>query len=123
MTAQPFIIRFTDAAVQPEQLPKDRNCIVRRVIGTVEMKQLLPLFHDTALGPDPRSARVNRVTDDILNSLTEAPELFANKSKGILLGTANFTPLERNRYRLAFEDPEVKGILDGGHNMLGIGLF
>lgn len=120
MSPQPFIIRFADAAVQPEKLSKD--CIVRRVVGTVEMKHLLPLFHDTALGPDPRSAKVNRVTDDIRKSLSESPEFFANKSKGILLGTASYKSLERNRYRLAFNDHEVEGILDGGHNMLGIGL-
>ena len=111
MTAKPLFIRFTDAAVQPEQLPKDRNCVVRRVVGTVAMKNLLPLYHDAALGPDPRSARRNRVIDDILKSLSDAPEFFANKSKGILLGTANYKALERNRYRLAFEDPEVEGLI------------
>src|SRR5262245_52671588 len=100
MPAQSLIIRFTDAAVQPEHLPKDRNCIVRRIIGTVEMRQLLPLYHETALGPDPRSARRNRVINDILASLTENSELFANKSKGILLGTGNYKALERNRYKL-----------------------
>ncbi|HEY1684107.1 MAG TPA: hypothetical protein VGG19_05050 [Tepidisphaeraceae bacterium] len=127
MSTQSLIVRFTDAAVQPEHLPKDRSCIVRRIIGSVEMKQLLPLYHDSALGPDPRSARRNRVIDDILRSLAESKEvgldLFANRSKGILLGTGNYKSLDRNRYRVIFDDPEVEGILDGGHNMLGIGLF
>jgi hypothetical protein len=123
MSAQSLIIRFSDAAVQPEQLPKDRECVVRRIVGTVEMKQLLPLYHDTALGPDPRSARRNRVIEDILRSLSEDKELFANKSKGILLGTGSYKTLDRNRYRLIFDDPDVEGILDGGHNMLAIGLF
>lgn len=123
MSAKPFIIRFADAALQPKELPDDDTCIVRRVVGTVEMKHLLPLFHDSALDPNPRSARVNRVTDDVKWSLENTPELFANKSKGILLGTSHYEALQRNRYRITFEDPQVEGILDGGHNMLAIGLF
>jgi len=123
MPANSFIVRFNDAAVQPKEAPDDPSCCVRRVIGTVEMKHLLPLFHDSALDPNPRSARVNRVIEDILRSLERTPELFANKSKGILLGTATFEALQRNRYRVSFEEPDVEGILDGGHNMLAIGLF
>lgn len=123
MPADPFIIRFADSATQPKELAADSTCIVRRVVGVVEMKHLLPLFHESALDPNPRSARVNRVTADILRSLERTPELFANKSKGILLGTADYEPLQRNRYRVSFTESEVEGILDGGHNMLAIGLF
>jgi hypothetical protein len=122
MSGSSFIIRFADAAVQPKLIDDD-GCIVRRIVGTVGMKHLLPLFHASALDPNPRSARVNRVTDDILKSLERTPELFANKSKGILLGTGNFEALQRNRFRVSFDDPQVEGILDGGHNMLAIGLF
>lgn len=118
-----FIIRFSDAAIQPDHVADDDPRAVRRVIGTVEMKHLLPLYYESALGPDPRSARVNRVTDDILRSLEATPELFAYKSKGILLGTANYEILQRNRFRVAFEQPQEEGILDGGHNMLANGLF
>ena len=123
MPANSFIIRFADAAIQPKEPSDDSSCNVRRVVGTVAMKHLLPLFHDGALDPNPRSARVNRVIEDIQKSLEVAPELFANKSKGILLGTANYEFLQRNRYRVSFDDRQVEGILDGGHNMLGIGLF
>jgi hypothetical protein len=123
MASKPLIIRFADAAFQPKDLPEDRAYNVCRVVGTIEMRHLLPLFDYTALNPNPRSARVNRVTTDVLKSLKENPELFANKSKGILLGTSKYEALQRNRYRISFEDPEVEGILDGGHNMLAIGLF
>jgi hypothetical protein len=123
MSEKSFIIRFADAALQPKDLPDDPDFNVCRVIGTVEMRHLLPLFHDTALDPNPRSARVNRVTADVLKSLDSTPELFANKSKGILLGTSKYEGLQRNRYRISFEDPTIEGILDGGHNMLAIGLF
>lgn len=123
MSASPFIIRFSDAALQPERVPEDRAFTVRRVVGTVEMKHLLPLFHDEALTPNPRSARVNRVTADVLKSLESTPELFASKSKGILLGTSAYELLQRNRYRVTFKEPSIEGILDGGHNMLAFGLF
>src|SRR5687767_10423635 len=112
MTARSFIIRFTDAAIHPEKMDKDDPRPVRRVVGTVEMKQLLPLYYEGALGPDPRSARRNRVIEDILSSLQSTPELFANKSKGILLGTSNYEALQRNRFRVSFDDPEVEGTLD-----------
>jgi hypothetical protein len=122
MATNSLIIRFVDAAVQPRE-PVDESCNVQRVIGTVAMKHLLPLFHEGTLDPNPRSARVNRVTNDILRSLERTPELFANKSKGVLLGTGNYESLQRSRYRVSFDDSEVEGILDGGHNMLAIGLF
>jgi hypothetical protein len=123
MPANSFIIRFADAAFQPRDLSDDSDNVVCRVVGTVPMKYLLPLFHEGVLDPNPRSARVNRVTDDIIRSLERTPELFPNKSKGVLIGTANYESLQRSRYRVSFEDPEVEGILDGGHNMLAIGLF
>lgn len=123
MPADRFIVRFADADLQPKEVPEDSTLSVRRVIGTVKMKYLLPLFHDTALDPNPRSARRNRVTTDVIKSLDSAPEMFANKSKGILLGTSNYEALQRNRYRIGFQDPQIEGILDGGHNMLAFGLY
>jgi len=123
MASNSFIIRFADAALQPKDLPDDRACNVRRIVGTVEMKHLLPLYRDAVLDPNPRSARVNRVTADVLRSLDTTPELFANKSKGVLLGTSNYEELQRNRFRISFEDPQIEGILDGGHNMLAMGLY
>lgn len=117
-----FIIRFTESAIQPRESAESQSC-VRRVIGTVEMRHLLPLFNQHALDPNPRSARVNRVTQEILRSLDVDPIFFQNKSKGVLIGTANYESLQRNRFRLTFTDPAVEGILDGGHNMLAIGLY
>lgn len=122
MAAESFIIRFADACLQPKERPDD-TCNVRRVVGMVEMKHLLPLFRDSVLDPNPRSARVNRVTKDVLKSLESTPELFANKSKGILFGTSDYQSLQRNRFRVSFPDPQIEGILDGGHNMLAMGLF
>jgi hypothetical protein len=85
-------------------------------------KSLLPLFDKVGLAANPRSSRRNSVVDDILNTLGTSAELFRYKSKGILIGTADYEPLQRKRFRLRFNDPDIEGILDGGHNMLAIGL-
>lgn len=95
---------------------------IKRIIGFVPAKHTLPLFDSTDLDANPRSAKVGPVTADILDTLETTPELFHFKSKGVLLGTSDYVALERNRYELRFEDPGSEGILDGGHNMLAIGL-
>lgn len=123
MSENSFIIRFADAAFQPKVSSNDSAHVVCRVIGTVPMKYLIPLFREGLLDPNPRSARVNRVTSDITRSLERTPEYFPNKSKGILIGTASYEALQRNRYRVTFDDKNIEGILDGGHNMLAIGLY
>ena len=92
------------------------------MIGFVPAKYLLPLFDNAGLAANPRSSRRNSVVEDILTTLDSTPELFRYKSKGILLGTSSYEALQRNRYRLEFNDPNIEGILDGGHNMLAIGL-
>ncbi len=115
-----IIIRFSDATVQPTQLDEDE--VIQRIVGFVEAKNLLPLFDEAGLDANPRSAKFNGVVTDILGSLEESPELFHFKSKGVLLGTSSYEALQRNRYSLRFGDPSIEGILDGGHNMLAIGL-
>lgn len=39
-----------------------------------------------------------------------------------MIGTSGYESLQRNRFELVFDDPASEGILDGGHNMLAIGL-
>jgi hypothetical protein len=118
-----FIIRFQDAAIQPSQPNTGDGAVVKRVVGVVAIKHLLPLFHKEALDPNPRSARVNRVTKDIVSTLKSTPELFRFKSKGVLIGSSKHEALQRNRFRVEFGDTSVEGALDGGHNLLAIGLF
>lgn len=110
-----IIIRF---AIVNEQTDGS----IKRIIGFVPARHLLPLFDSLDLDANPRSAKVGSVTADILETLRESPELFHFKSKGILLGTSEYGALERNRYELNFGDPAAEGILDGGHNMLAIGI-
>jgi hypothetical protein len=117
-TTNPYnaIIRFEQAAEQSDGP-------IKRVTGFVPAKHLLSLFDNATLDANPRSAKVNNVVGDIIQSLTEDAQLFQFKTKGILLGTSNFAELDRKRFQLEFDDPAYEGLLDGGHNMLAIALY
>ncbi|MCB1336811.1 MAG: hypothetical protein KDK10_04915 [Maritimibacter sp.] len=110
------IIRFDQAAVQADGP-------IQRIVGFVQAKNLMSLFDDATLDANPRSAKTNQVTADIIESVTEAPEIFQFKTKGILLGTSEYKELDRRRYQLDFNNPAYEGLLDGGHNMLALGTF
>ena len=110
-----IIIRF---AIVDEQTDGP----IKRIIGFVPVRHMFPLFDQLDLEANPRSAKVGSVTADILDTLNNSAELFHFMSKGILLGTSDYLSLERNRYELTFGDPTQEGILDGGHNMLAIGI-
>lgn len=126
-----LIIRFALVAEQPNSHDEERlsaisseNSIagIKRYTGFVRGRDLYALFDHVSLEANPRAAKVGSVTNAIIESLDETPELFPFKSKGILIGTSGYEALQRNRFELNFEDPASEGILDGGHNMLGIGL-
>lgn len=110
------IIRFDQAAAQADGA-------IKRIVGFVEAKNMLSLFDDATLDANPRSAKANAVTADIIDSLYNDPATFQFKTKGILLGTSDYKELQRNRYELRFANPAYEGLLDGGHNMLAIGTF
>lgn len=126
-----IIIRFALVAEQPNSRDEERlsniseeNSIagIKRYTGFVRGRDLFPLFDHASLEANPRAAKTGTVTDDILDSLDRTPELFPFKSKGILLGTSDYEVLQRNRFELRFSDPASEGILDGGHNMLAVGI-
>ncbi|WP_374545890.1 hypothetical protein [Rhodoblastus sp.] len=127
-----LIIRFALVAEQPNVRDEGRLtgagfaesiAGIKRYTGFVRGRDLYPLFDHLSLEANPRAAKTGPVTDAILESLEMTPHLFPFKSKGILLGTSTFEALQRNRFELRFEDPASEGVLDGGHNMLAIGLF
>ncbi|WP_029907962.1 hypothetical protein [Caulobacter sp. UNC358MFTsu5.1] len=132
MTDTPkIIIRFALVAEQPNARDEERlshvsaeNSIagIKRYTGFVRGRDLYPLFDHLSLEANPRAAKTGAVTEAIIDSLVSTPELFPFKTKGILLGTSMYEPLQRNRFQLVFEDPASEGVLDGGHNMLGIGI-
>lgn len=130
-TTSKLIIRFALVAEQPSSRDEERlsavsseNSIagIKRYTGFVRGRDLYALFDHVSLEANPRAAKVGSVTNAILESLGNTPELFPFKSKGILIGTSGYEALQRNRFELTFADPESEGILDGGHNMLAIGI-
>ena len=96
---------------------------VTRIVGFVQAKHVLGLFDAADLEANPRSAKVGNVTEDIIESISLSPTIFPFKTKGVLIGASTYKPLQRKRYSLEFVDTNVEGILDGGHNMLAIGLY
>lgn len=114
MNPNSVILRFDTVA---EQVAHP----VLRIIGFARARDLLQLFDSADLEANPRSAKAGNVTEDILESINDSPETFVFKTKGILVGASNYEKLQRNRYRLTFENTRIEGILDGGHNTLAIG--
>ncbi len=108
------IIRF-------DQVAEQADGPIKRIVGFVQAKNLLSLFDDATLDANPRSAKANSVVSEIIESVREAPGTFQFKTKGILLGTSDYTELDRKRYELRFNNPAYEGLLDGGHNMLALG--
>jgi len=117
-TTTPYktIIRFEQAAEQADGP-------IKRIVGFVPAKNMLSLFDDATLDANPRSAKANGVVLDIIGSVRDTPKIFQFKTKGILLGTSHFAELDRKRYELHFDDPAYEGLLDGGHNMLALGIY
>lgn len=101
---------------------EDEFNAITRVTGYLKGKQLIQLFKPNILDANPRKPKANRVTSEIIETLKGTPELFQFKSKGLLIGTASATALERNRFKVDFSKG-TEGILDGGHNMLSIGVY
>lgn len=114
MKSDKVIIRFEHAAEQV-------HGSIKRIVGFAQAKSLLPLFDAADLEANPRSAKWGPVTAAIVESIEHDPEIFPFKTKGILVGTADYEALQRQRFDLRFSDPGTEGILDGGHNMLAIG--
>ncbi len=114
MNPNKVLIRYDQYAEQVEGP-------VRRIIGFVRAKNMLTLFDAADLEANPRSAKAGPVTDAIVESIVETPDIFPFKTKGVLVGSSDYDGLDRRRFELRFQNPRIEGILDGGHNMLAIG--
>lgn len=108
------ILKVLDAARQKHLLNK--------VTGNIALASLVELIKTIDLEANPRLAKKGRVTDDIQESLSSEADVFHFMSKGILIAASAVEELERSRFKLTFDDPELEGILDGGHNTLAAGL-
>jgi len=109
-------LKFDEAVVQ-------KIGSFQRVFGLVRVKQLVQLIQATDLDSNPRNSKAGSITSDIMESLERYPDLFPLMSKGILLSAVNFRKAERDRYQLRFEDKAIEGVIDGGHNLLALGLY
>jgi hypothetical protein len=107
--------------VRYDQMAEQVEGPVKRIVGFVKARNMLPLFDAADLEANPRSAKAGPVTDAIIDSIAETPQTFPFKTKGVLVGASDYDALDRKRFELRFENPRVEGILDGGHNMLAIG--
>jgi hypothetical protein len=106
------VVRFEDYQASTHKL--------NRLRGDVLAASFVDLITQADLEANPRVAKRGPVTSEIEDCLVESPELFHYKSKGLLVACREVELLERKRVRLEFEDSELEGILDGGHNTLAI---
>lgn len=109
------ILKVHDASRQQRRLKK--------LLGSVALPNLVDLIGSVELEANPRLAKVGRVTDEIEESLANEGEIFEFMSKGILIAASEVEELERSRFRLTFDDPDLEGIVDGGHNSLAAGRY
>ena len=114
MKNQKVVVRFDEVC------ERDKYDL-RRIEGTATAGSMIRLIDVADLQANPREAKVGDVTDAIEESLEDTPGLFPFKTKGILLA-AGRQPRERKRYELHFDDEDIEGVLDGGHNLLAIAL-
>lgn len=115
MKNQKVIVRFDEVSIRDKY-------DLRRIEGTATIGSMMRLIDVADLKANPREAKVGDVTESIEESLAETPNLFHFKSKGILLAAGKCQQRERNRFQLQFDDEDIEGVLDGGHNVLAIAL-
>ena len=112
----------TSVTIRFEQSNEQIVGDIMKISGLVKARNLIPIIDVLDLEANPRSSKVGPVTQAIRESIEKTPDDFPFKSKGILLGASNYKKLDRGRVSVTFSDLGLEGILDGGHNMLAIGL-
>lgn len=95
---------------------------ITKIVGLMKAKFLIPVIDCLDLEANPRSSKTGPVTDAIQESIETDPTSFPFKTKGILLAASQYERLERSRVKITPANPEIEGILDGGHNTLAVGL-
>ena len=119
MQNQKIVVRFDEFS----SYPANEKYPLSKIQGTATPDSIIRLLDVADLSANPREAKVGNVTDEIQDSLETTPQLLPYKSKGLLLAAESCVARERNRFELMFNDPDVEGILDGGHNLLALALF
>lgn len=106
-----------------DQAGRQQVGYANRIYGLVKLKQIAHMIDVLDLESNPRDSKLSAITSDIIETLETTPELYALKSKGILLASSRANLLDRDRFELEFVDKSIEGVLDGGHNLLAIGHF
>jgi hypothetical protein len=97
---------------------------INKIVGKIDARNISKLISAVGLTANPRNSKVNKITRAIQETLETSPEMMEFKTKGLLVATSNCRPLERkNRFSLSFDNPAYEGLLDGGHNLLAIGIY
>lgn len=107
------IIRVVDPSIRRRKL--------NRLVGDIRLSSFIDVISAADLEANPRAAKTGDVTDAIEESLEKEADIFEFLTKGVLVAARKVEELERDRFRLTFEDPALEGILDGGHNTLAAG--
>ncbi|MBT9099667.1 AIPR family protein [Methylovulum psychrotolerans] len=121
MNNNQIIIRLSQACETSEVLSKH----IGRVTGLIDAENFAKLMNNLGIESNPRKPKESAVTREINDTLKESPERFHLMSKGILVSSSSCVTLERNRFKLDFENNGYAqpGILDGGHNTYAIAKF
>lgn len=98
---------------------------IGRITGLINAESFFKLMGVLGVESNPRKPKESTVTREILDTLEENPDLFHLMSKGILISASSCETLDRNRFKLNFEDLGFAhpGILDGGHNTFAIAKY
>ena len=113
----------TEVNVKIEYLEERTLGDLRRFSGFIKVRGMVDLITNLDLEANPRSAKRSSVTADIIDTITETPEFYPFKSKGILIGAAEYMKYDDDCFTLTIRNPRLEGILDGGHNTLAIALY
>ena len=113
----------TEVNVKIERLEERTLGDLRRFSGFIKVRGMVDLITNLDLEANPRSAKRSSVTADIIDTITETPEFYPFKSKGILIGAAEYMKYDDDCFTLTIRNPRLEGILDGGHNTLAIALY
>lgn len=105
------------------QKTSKEGVLINKVYSSISPKQFIKLMRNAENKVNPRTAKVNGITKAIQETLTNYPELFWYKTKGILLSTQSLRLLERNRVEISLSNQEYEGVMDGGHNTFAIASF
>ena len=94
---------------------------ITRITGFMDPVSFVRLVRAGGLNANPRTPKETSITKAIVDTLKTQPDLFPFKSKGVLFGATDCRDLERERFEVCFHgEPNVVGLLDGGHNTFAI---